>query len=174
LEGASEIITGQQGELVVTLLSGDGVGIPNEWINISSLAGNQITFSSQLTDPSGQITLTVGSDAGDDVISFNALSQTVSGSHQLAVVDSEQSVSTPVKIRVISNASVIETGGSDTATITALVTDEDNRVIEGHQVEFSSTQQHQCCRAGYCRTESGRRLSQSANHRFCRFRRTGR
>ncbi len=139
LEGASEIITGQQGELVVTLLSGDGVGIPNEWINISSLAGNQITFSSQLTDPSGQITLTVGSDAGDDVISFNALSQTVSGSHQLAVVDSEQSVSTPVKIRVISNASVIETGGSDTATITALVTDEDNRVIEGHQVEFSST-----------------------------------
>ncbi len=139
LEGASEIVSGEQGEIVVTLLAGDGTGIPNEWVNISSQAGNQISFASQVTDPNGQISLMVGSDAGDDVISFTALEQTVSAQHQLSVVESVQSVSTPIKIRVISNASVIETGGSDTATITALVTDEDNRVIEGHQVEFSST-----------------------------------
>ena len=40
---------------------------------------------------------------------------------------------------MISNESSIETGGNDIARITALVTDESNRVVTGRDVEFSST-----------------------------------
>lgn len=61
------------------------------------------------------------------------------------IVDSESdttdlsSLSGTLNLRVISNANSISTGGTDVATITALVTNQNNNAVAGATVVFSST-----------------------------------
>jgi len=133
------LIVGQTADLQFTLLSGAGTPIPNEIIQFSSEAGNTFSQNSAVTNAIGVASVSLSTSAGSDVISAIALDSTVLNSAPLTVAANLQAVTTPVRIRVISNESVIETGGNDLARITTLVTDEDNRVLSGKEVSFSST-----------------------------------
>lgn len=135
----SDLIVGQTARLEFSLLSGAGTGIPNEVIEFSSQAGNTFSQNSAVTDARGFASVSLSTSAGSDVISAIALDSTVVSSTPLTVAENIQAIVEPVLIRVISNESVIETGGNDIARITTLVTDEDNRVISGKEVTFSST-----------------------------------
>ena len=134
-----DLIVGQNANLAFELLSGAGTPISNEIIQFSSEAGNIFSQNSAVTNAQGIATVSIGTSAGPDVISAIALEGTVLTSAPLAVAANEQEISTPVRLRVISNESVIETGGNDLARITTLVTDENNRVLSGKEVTFSST-----------------------------------
>ena len=134
-----DLVVGQTADLTFTLLSGAGTPISNEIIQFSSQAGNSFSQNSGVTDAQGVVTVAIGTSAGPDVISAIALEGTVLVSTPLAVAANVQAISTPVRLRVISNESAIETGGNDVALITTLVTDENNRVLSGKEVSFSST-----------------------------------
>lgn len=68
---------------------------------------------------------------------YNANGEVIRGSDGDVAV----SVSSPdaLKLRVITNANSISTGGTDVANITALVTDANNNAVAAQQVVFSST-----------------------------------
>ena len=134
-----DLIVGQTADLTFTLLTGAGTPISNEIIQFNSEAGNNFSQNSAVTNAQGVATVSIGTSAGPDVISAIALEGTVLTSAPLAVAENLQAIVTPVRLRVISNESVIETGGNDLARITALVTDENNRVLSGKEVTFSST-----------------------------------
>jgi hypothetical protein len=133
------ILIGDTAELEFTLTAGSGQPIPNETLSFSSAAGNSISQNSAVTDANGVARLAISTTAGADVVTVTAFDGTVSHEFDLLVVENEQAVDTPIRVRVISNQSSIETGGNDVARITTLVTDESNRVISGKTVEFSST-----------------------------------
>lgn len=133
------LIIGDTPELEFKLLAGSGQPIPNQIIAVRSAVGNTFSQNSITTDANGLATLAVSTNAGADIITATTLDGTVVHDFALDVVENIQAVVTPVRVRVISNVSSIETGGTDIASITTLVTDESNRVISGKSVEFSST-----------------------------------
>lgn len=133
------LIIGDTPELEFKLLAGNGQPIPNQIISLRSAVGNTFSQNSITTDASGLATVAVSTNAGADIISVATLDDTVVQDFALNVVENIQAVVTPVRVRVISNVSAIETGGTDVASITTLVTDESNRVISGKDVEFSAT-----------------------------------
>ena len=139
LDAPENLIVGQTADVAFTLLSGGGTPIPNELITLSSQAGNTFSQNSVVTDALGVARVSLSTSAGADVLSAVALDGTAFSSLPLAVAENVQAIVTPVRVRVISNESVIETGGNDVARITALVTDESNRVLSGRNVSFSST-----------------------------------
>ena len=134
-----DLVVGQTADLTFTLLSGADTPIANEIVQFSSQAGNSFSQNSGVTNAQGVATVSVGTSAGADVITAVALEGTALASTNLAVAENIQAIVTPVRLRVISNESVIETGGNDVARITTLVTDENNRVLSGQEVAFSST-----------------------------------
>lgn len=133
------IIIGDTPELEFTLLAGNGQPIPNQLISVQSEAGNTFSQNTITTDANGLARLVTSTNAGADVITATAIDGTVVQDFAVNVVENIQAVDTPVRIRVISNFSSIETGGTDVASITTLVTDESNRVVSGKEVEFSAT-----------------------------------
>ncbi|MEM7257684.1 MAG: Ig-like domain-containing protein, partial [Pseudomonadota bacterium] len=133
------IIIGDTAELAFTLTAGNDGPIPNQTIAFLSEAGNTFSQNSAITDANGVARIAVSTTAGADVINVTAVEGTVDQNFDLTVVENEAAVVTPVRVRVISNQSSIETGGNDVARITTLVTDESNRVISGKSVNFSST-----------------------------------
>jgi len=139
MEAPSDLVIGQTADLEFTLLAGDGLPIPNQSVSFSSDAGNTFSQNSVVTNALGVAAVAVSTVAGPDTITASAFSNFVSDNFPLGVVDSVQNLDTPVKVRVISNESSIETGGNDIARITTLVTDESNRVLSGKDVQFSST-----------------------------------
>jgi len=139
IDAPEDLITGQTANLTLTLTAGDAQPIPNQIVQISSAAGNNLSAAALTTDAAGQVTLTMGTDQGTDTLTATALDGTVSQAFPIVVANSIQDVVTEVRIRVISNETAIETGGNDIARITTLVTDESNRVISGKEVQFSST-----------------------------------
>ncbi len=134
-----DLIIGDIANLEFSLLSGAGTPIPNQLIQFTSQAGNSFSQSSGVTNSLGVVNVTMTTSAGADVIGAIALDGTALENFELPVAENVQAVVTPVRIRVISNESVIETGGNDVARITTLVTDEDNRVLGNREVLFSST-----------------------------------
>lgn len=134
-----KIILGDTAELSFTLTAGNDGPIPNQTVAFLSEAGNTFSQNSALTDANGVARIAVSTSAGADVINVMAVEGTVDQDFDFAVVENEAAVVTPVRIRVISNQSSIETGGNDVARITTLVTDESNRVISGKSVDFSSS-----------------------------------
>ncbi len=134
-----KIILGETADLEFTLTAGSDQPIPNQTLSFLSEAGNALSQNSATTDANGVARISVNTTQGADVISASAIDNTVVQGFELPVVENEQAVTTPVRIRVISNQSSIETGGNDVARITTLVTDESNRVISGKSVDFSST-----------------------------------
>ncbi|OED43018.1 hypothetical protein AB833_04780 [Chromatiales bacterium (ex Bugula neritina AB1)] len=139
IETPDNLVTGQDANVTFTLVAGDGQPIPNRVITLSSAVGNTFSENAIVTDAAGMARVTVGTAAGSDTLTATTLDGSVSQGFPLGLVDDTSNQSVPVLIRVISNESAIETGGNDTARITALVTDESNRVIAGKEVEFSST-----------------------------------
>ena len=133
------LVIGDTPELEITLLAGSGQPIPNQVVSVRSEAGNTFSQNSATTDANGVVRIAVSTSAGDDTITATSLDGSVNTEFQLEIADNIQDVETPVRVRVISNESSIETGGNDIARITALVTDESNRVVTGRDVEFSST-----------------------------------
>ncbi len=134
-----DLVVGDTADLEFTLLSGAGTPIPNELIQFSSLAGNSFSQSSAVTSALGVVNISMTTSAGADVIRASALEGTAVSDLELPVAENVQAIVTPVRLRVISNESVIETGGNDVARITTLVTDENNRVLADQEVIFSST-----------------------------------
>lgn len=139
LVAPGDLIVGDTADLEFTLLSGAGTPIPNQVIQFSSQVGNSFSRNSAVTSALGVVNVSMTTSAGADVINAAALDGTALASFDLPVAENIQAVVTPVRLRVISNESVIETGGNDVARITTLVTDEDNRVLSGREVLFSST-----------------------------------
>ncbi len=133
------LIIGQTADLIFTLLTGGGTPIPNEMISFASAAGNTFSQNAVMTDALGNARVSISTAAGSDMLNASALGGTAVSSIELAVAENAQAVVTPVRVRVISNESSIETGGNDVARITTLVTDESNRVLSGKEVSFSST-----------------------------------
>ncbi len=133
------IILGDTADLEFALTAGNGQPIPNQLISFQSEAGNTFSQNSATTDANGVAEVAVSTTAGADTIRVIAVDGTVDQEFALDVVENVQAVVTPVRVRVISNESSIETGGNDIARITTLVTDENNRVISGKAVDFSST-----------------------------------
>ena len=134
-----DLIVGDTANLEFTLLTGAGTPIPNQLIQFSSEAGNSFSQNSVVTSALGVVNVSMTTSAGADVIRAIALDGTVLGNFDLPVAENIQAIVTPVRLRVISNESVIETGGNDVARITTLVTDENNRVLSDQEVLFSST-----------------------------------
>ncbi len=134
-----DLVAGDTANLEFTLLSGAGTPIPNEIIQFSSQAGNTFSQNTVVTSALGVANVSMTTSAGADVIRAIALDGTSLGNFELAVAENVQAIVTPVRLRLISNESVIETGGNDIARITALVTDENNRVLSEREVVFSST-----------------------------------
>lgn len=139
MEAPSDLVIGQTADVEFTLLAGDGVPIPNQQISFSSEAGNTFSQNTVTTSALGVAEVAVSTVAGPDTLTASAIENSVVQQFSLGVVDNLQDITTPVRVRVISNESSIETGGNDIARITTLVTDESNRVISGKEVLFSST-----------------------------------
>ena len=140
LAAPSDLTVGDVANLEFTLVSGAGTPIPNQLIELSSEAGTAFDRNSAVTDAQGVVAITATTSATADVITASALNGAVLVELDLLTgAPSVVAVTTPVRIRVISNESVIETGGSDVALITTLVTDENNRVLSDREVFFSST-----------------------------------
>ncbi len=139
MQAPEDLILGQTADVEFTLLSGGGSPIPNEVISFSSEAGNTFSQNSVITDALGIARVSLSTAAGTDVINATALGGSAFSALPLAVADNIQDIVTPVRVRVISNESTIETGGNDVARITTLVTDESNRVLSGKDVSFAST-----------------------------------
>jgi len=139
LEAPEDLIVGDTADLVFTLLSGTETPIPNQAITLNSEAGNAFSQNTVVTNALGVATVSMTTSAGIDVINASALSGTVAERLPLVVAENIQAITTPVRIRVISNESSIATGGNDVARITTLVTDESNRVLPDQEVTFSAT-----------------------------------
>ena len=139
LESPEGLVVGDTANLVFTLLSGAETPVANEAITLSSDAGNAFSQNTIVTDAFGVATVSMTTSAGIDIITASALSGTVLDRLELVVAENVQAITTPIRIRVISNESEIETGGNDVARITTLVTDESNRVLADQEVIFSST-----------------------------------
>ena len=134
-----DLILGDTPDLEIKLLAGSGQPIPNQVVAVRSEAGNTFSQNTATTDATGIVRIAVSTSAGADTITATALDGTASTEFKLEVAENIQAIETPVRVRVISNESSIETGGNDIARITTLVTDESNRVVTGKSVEFSST-----------------------------------
>lgn len=75
-------------------IHGNDQPIANEPIEILSNAGNTISNASPTTNATGKVLVTVGSTAGDDVITINALDSTVSATHIINVAEDILSIET--------------------------------------------------------------------------------
>lgn len=133
------LIRGDAVPLVFSLTDGGGQAVPNQIVSFVSEVGNTFDQNNVNTDANGIASVVVSTNQGADTITAVTLDGAVSQDFPLAVVENIQAVVTPIRVRVISNESAIETGGNDIARITTLVTDDNNRVISGKSVEFSST-----------------------------------
>jgi hypothetical protein len=87
IAGPTALVLGNTAELEITLSGGNDQPIANEPIEILSSAGNTISNASPTTNASGKVLVTVGSLAGDDVITVNALDTTVSSTHVINVAE---------------------------------------------------------------------------------------
>jgi hypothetical protein len=94
IAGPTALVTGNTAELEITLSGGNDQPIANEPIEILSSAGNTISNPSPTTNASGKVLVTVGSAAGDDVITVNALDTTVTGTHVINVAEDILAVET--------------------------------------------------------------------------------
>ncbi len=94
IAGPTALVTGNTAELEITLIGGNDQPIANEPIQILSGAGNSISNASPTTNASGKVLVTVGSTAGDDVITVNALDTTVTATHIINVAEDILAVET--------------------------------------------------------------------------------
>lgn len=94
IAGPTALVTGNTAELEITLTGGNDQPIANEPIQILSNVGNSISEASPTTNASGKVLVTVGSLAGDDVITVNALDSTVTGTHIINVAEDILAVET--------------------------------------------------------------------------------
>ena len=94
IAGPTALVTGNTAELEITLSGGNDQPIANEPIEILSSAGNTISEANPTTNASGKVLVTVGSQAGDDVVTVNALDSTVVGTHVINVAEDILSVET--------------------------------------------------------------------------------
>jgi len=139
MKASDDLVVGDTADLQFELLAGDETPIPNQTIAFSSEVGNTFSQNSVITNALGIGRVSLSTNAGSDTVYASALGGSVSVATPLSVAEPVEEEIIPIRIRVISNESVIETGGNDIARITTLVTDESNRVLGGKQVSFSST-----------------------------------
>ncbi|MBX2836017.1 MAG: Ig-like domain-containing protein [Gammaproteobacteria bacterium] len=76
-------------------------------------------------------------DESEGAAQYNANGELISGNPELG--GASAAPEPPLRIRVLADKNSITTGGSDSATITALVTDEDNVAVAGQSVSFRSS-----------------------------------
>lgn len=85
VSGPDNLVSGDEAELVVSLVAGNDEPIANHAIGVVSLAGNVVTPTFPTTGPDGRVTLSVGTVNGDDTIRLSALNGTVSAEHEFEV-----------------------------------------------------------------------------------------
>lgn len=85
VSGPDNLVSGDEAELVISLVAGNDEPIANHPISVVSVAGNVITPTFPTTDPDGRVTVTVGTVNGDDEVRVSALNGTVTAVHEFEV-----------------------------------------------------------------------------------------
>jgi len=133
IEADERLLVGQDHELTVTWTR-QGQPVVNGALAFSTTTGRVIGESTVTTDTAGRARVSLKSDVP------GAATVTVADA-----TDGEPSESFDIEfvpaldVRVLSDVNRIETGGSDVANITALVTDVDNKSVPDQAVRFSAT-----------------------------------
>ncbi|MFK8078548.1 MAG: Ig-like domain-containing protein [Granulosicoccus sp.] len=83
--GPDNLVSGDEAELVISLVAGNDEPIANHPISVVSTAGNLVSPTFPMTGPDGRATLTVGTTNGDDEVRISALNGTVSAEHEFEV-----------------------------------------------------------------------------------------
>lgn len=83
--GPDTLVSGDQAELVVSLVAGNGEPIANQQVMVTSTAGNTIEPEVAVTDPDGRVTLLVGSENSNDTVLITSLNSTVNAIHTFEV-----------------------------------------------------------------------------------------
>ena len=84
--GPDNLVSGDNAELVMRLIAGNGEPIANQAISVSSTAGNPITPAELVTDSDGRAQVSVGSQNSSDRVLISALDGTVTATHEFEVV----------------------------------------------------------------------------------------
>lgn len=75
--GPPALVSGQSGAYVISVRDSRGTGVPNTLVTVTSANGNTVAAPSLLTDPTGNVTVTVTATVpGNDTLTVNALGQT--------------------------------------------------------------------------------------------------
>ncbi|MFK7994875.1 MAG: Ig-like domain-containing protein [Granulosicoccus sp.] len=85
--GPDNLVAGDNAELVVRLIAGNGEPIANQVVVATSNAGNTITPAELTTDADGQVEISVGSANSSDTVRISALNGSVSATHGFDVVE---------------------------------------------------------------------------------------
>lgn len=127
---STPIATGQNANLTIKLKAGDGGGLKNEAVTITSLAGNVLGSESVTTNDQGEAQLVVTDSKNiNDTITVSAFDGTVTASYELKVSPNSFSFVAPVENREIA----LET---DQAVSTRLV---QGTPVSGKSITFSIT-----------------------------------
>ncbi len=71
--GDDNVVLGNDVIVEASLTAGDGTALANEEVTVVSSAGNTISASTSTTNPQGVVSFVVGSDMGEDTLTFSAL-----------------------------------------------------------------------------------------------------
>lgn len=85
VSGSDNLVSGDEAELVISLVAGNDEPIANHPISVISTAGNLVSPAFPTTGPDGRVTVNVGTVNGDDVVRIAALNGTVSAEHEFEV-----------------------------------------------------------------------------------------
>ena len=129
----ARLLVGLEHDLEVTWTR-QGQPVVNRALSFATTTGRVLGSSTVTTDAAGRASVQIASD--------------VPGAAVLTVADAldgeptetlEFEFTPALDVRVLSDVNRIETGGSDVANITALVTDVDNKSVANKAVRFSAT-----------------------------------
>jgi len=128
----ANLLVGEEHALEVTWVRA-GQAVVSRPLTITTTTGRIVGQSSLSTDAAGRVTFRLLSDqAGSATITVRDSDGEPSESFDVEFIPA-------LDVRVLSDVNRIETGGSDVANITALVTDVDNKSVANTPVRFSAT-----------------------------------
>lgn len=132
--GEDNVVSGNDVEILATLSAGTGEPLANQSIDIISAAGNTLSDATVVTDAHGQISLTVGTENGSDIISFSSVDNedgvpTVNSTYEFSVSDDQ--------LRFLPNSKTqLPVGGSHPMSVNWTINDSP---IVGKNVKFTIT-----------------------------------
>jgi len=128
--GPDNIVLGDEAEVIVALLAGNGEPIVNNPVEVLSAAGNSITPGNLITGSDGRVALMVGTENGDDTLQISALNGTVDTTLSFQVSEDSLRFSDEIINKELPVAQTIPV----TVTWTS-----QNSAVVGKQLSFSTT-----------------------------------